>query len=71
MSDDTLCCRHLNLREQLVQIITLDLLNGVVFLVGEESNEPCREVEVIVDTICNEKPLLRFEPYDKTCEGEE
>ena len=64
MVKDDICCQQPELREKLVNIITLDLLRGVIFLVGDDSNEPCREVEVIVDCICQERPLLKFEPCD-------
>jgi hypothetical protein len=58
-----MCCRHPHLREELVEAVSLDLMRGVQFLLSEsESNEPCLEVEVIVDAICNEKPYFRIQP---------
>jgi len=74
MSDENICCQHPHLREELVQAITLDLIKGVQFLLPEEnSNEPCREVEVIVDAICNDKQFFRLQPratYYDPCEEE-
>ncbi len=64
MSDDNICCQHPHLRQELVDAISLDLMRGVEFLLPhEDSNEPCREVEVIVDAICNEKPYFRIQPF--------
>jgi hypothetical protein len=64
MSEDNICCRHPHLRKELVDAISLDLIRGVQFLLPHgDSNEPCREVEVIVDAICDEKPYFRIQPF--------
>ena len=64
MSEDNICCRHPHLRQELVDAISLDLIIGVQFLLVEgDSNEPCQEVEVIVDAICNEKPYFRIQSF--------
>jgi len=70
-----MCCRHPHLREELVEAVSLDLMRGVQFLLPtSESNEPCVEIEVIVDSICNEKPYFRIQPLpcvSDPCEEEE
>jgi|TARA_R110000824_G_scaffold278492_3_gene466743 hypothetical protein len=64
VSEDNICCRHPHLRQELVDAISLDLIRGVQFLLVEgDSNEPCQEVEVIVDAICNEKPYFRIQSF--------
>jgi len=63
---ETVCDSFPEVLEGLQLLVQLDLHRGVQYLLpqGEDSStlEPCYDPEVIVDTICGEREIIRVEP---------